>query len=200
MTRIPATRIPGPRMLAAAGRAWRRHGATVAAAAVLAAERRPHQPVLVDGDGPISGQDLLRAAQRLAARWSADGMISAGEPLGLLCGNHRRFVIALIAGSLIGADIVLLSTYSPPRELLDVLDDHQVRTLVSDAARPSTPEFDAWAGTWEPLTETVHPTADPIPLPTAPSRPGRLVLLTSGTGGRPHGAARDSYGRTWAQP
>lgn len=192
MTRIPTTRI-----LSAGLRAYRQHGATIAAAAALGAERRPHDPVLIDADGQISGQELIQSAQRLAARWSASGLISAGEPLGLLCGNHRRFVTALIAGSLIGADIVLLSTYSPPRELVDVLNDHQVRTVVTDATRPGTPEFEAWPGIWEPIADTGLPAPGPLLPPPRPPRPGQLVLLTSGTGGRPRGAARDSYG--WAQ-
>lgn len=191
------TRGPISRMLGAGLRAYRQHGATVAAVAALGAARRTHDPVLIDADGPVSGQELLQSARQLAARWSAGGMISAGEPLGLLGGNHRRFVTALIAGSLIGADIVLLSTYSPPRELLEVLNDHQVCTVVTDADRPMTPEFEAWPGIWEPIPDSDHPTTAPIPPLAPPSRPGRLVLLTSGTGGRPRGAARNSYG--WAQ-
>jgi acyl-CoA synthetase (AMP-forming)/AMP-acid ligase II/NAD(P)-dependent dehydrogenase (short-subunit alcohol dehydrogenase family) len=164
------------RMIAAA----RDNGVSPAAACAIGAARHPQRAAIVDDDGAITFAELHARVRGLAVALANDHRIGPGRPLAILCRNHRGFVTALLAGARLGADVLLLNTEMPAAQLADTLVAHQVAAVVADRELA-------------PPGVTVIPAED---LPTARGRlpraktPGRIVILTSGTTGRPKGAPR----------
>jgi fatty-acyl-CoA synthase len=112
--------------------------------------------------------------------------------VGLLGHNRRAFVEATVAVAAVGADLVFLNaSFAGPQlgavargERLDLLlhdDDLAEVAAAADVRRLGTTTTSALAGA-EP--GNVRP----------PRRPGRMVILTSGTTGRPKGASRGPTG------
>ncbi|HJU97505.1 MAG TPA: AMP-binding protein [Jiangellaceae bacterium] len=177
-----------------------RYRLTLASAAEMSAIRHPDRVAVVDERGSLTFDDLGRRSTALADALHHDGLLREGGRLGLLCRNHRDFVIAAVAGSRVGADLVFLSTDLGAPALAGVLEREQVTTLVHD--EEFTPLLDrvsfsgrsivSWAGPGAPA-----PTLDQLSGSAAPPAPhprsrGRLVVLTSGTTGTPKGAPRDA--------
>ncbi|TVT17074.1 AMP-binding protein, partial [Amycolatopsis rhizosphaerae] len=171
--------------------ALNRWGATLAGGYTAAAARSPHETAVTDDEGTQwSFQELSRLADRLGGLL---GKLGAGEgaPVALLARNHAWFVLTLLACGKIGADVVLLNTGLAEPQVIDAVLRHEVRVLIAD---------DEFAGVLRALP------ADAVVVSTGelgklvedapqvrlgpPSRPGRLVVLTSGTTGAPKGARR----------
>lgn len=103
--------------------------------------------------------------------------------------NHRDFVAASAAVAAVGADLVLLNTGFAGPQLADVVEHEGIRAVVHDdefaeivagcGAELLVDEnrIDEWS-----RSGTVEPGA----------APGKVIILTSGTTGRPKGAARAS--------
>lgn len=128
--------------------------------------------------------------------------VEAEDGIAVLCRNHRYFLDAVFAAAKLGARAVLLNTDSAGAELSDILGREDVSTLVYDdefaeraadapqrlrRVRAWTEEGDGDAG--EPSIDSLIAAGDATP-PRYPARPGRLVILTSGTSGTPKGASR----------
>jgi acyl-CoA synthetase (AMP-forming)/AMP-acid ligase II len=189
------TGLVSPMSPARAIRAWRtvsRFGLTLACAAELSAIRYPGRTALVDERGSMSFGELGAAAESAADALHWRERLWEGDRLGILCRNHRDFVIAALAGSRLGADLVFLSTDLGASALAGVLDREAVTMVVHDeefagvldssgsaVPRMTGQELEAMAAV---------PSAAPMPIP---DRRGRLVVLTSGTTGMPKGAPRD---------
>ncbi|MGH8825159.1 MAG: AMP-binding protein [Jiangellaceae bacterium] len=189
-----------PLRLVRVARAVSRYGLTLASAAEMSAIRHPHRLAVVDERGGVTFADLGRRASAMADALHHDGLLRQGGRLGLLCRNHRDFVVAAVAGSRLGADLVLLSTDLGTPALAGVLEREQVTALVHDEEFaplldrvPFTgPRIVSWAGPDAPA-----PNVDTLAGVAAPPSPhprdrGRLVVLTSGTTGTPKGAPRDA--------
>jgi acyl-CoA synthetase (AMP-forming)/AMP-acid ligase II len=112
--------------------------------------------------------------------------------IGLLNRSHRSVMVTLSAANKIGVRVVLMNTGFAGPQLADVAAREQVHCILAD---------DEFAGLLDVLPqETVrigsreqHELVDGqarSALP-APSRPGGMVLLTSGTTGTPKGAPRN---------
>ena len=87
-----------------------RYGLTLASAAEMSAIRYPDRVAVVDERGSITFGDLGRRAAALADALHDEGLLREGDRLGLLCRNHRDVVMAAVAGSRLGADLVFIST------------------------------------------------------------------------------------------
>jgi acyl-CoA synthetase (AMP-forming)/AMP-acid ligase II len=188
------TGLIGPIPPYRAVRLWRalsRFGLTLASAVELSAIRYPDRTAIVDQRGSMTYSELSAAAAAAAAAMHHREIVRKGGRLGILCRNHRGFVIAAAAGSRLGADLVFLNTDLAAPALAGVLDREAVTTVLHDdeftevlertgfvGRRVADPELEALAGTSAP------------PPPRANTR-GRLVVLTSGTTGVPKGAPRD---------
>lgn len=173
-----------PRALAAAA-PW---GATLAAAMAAAAGRYPERVAVHDDEGPVSYGALWTRARRTAAGLREAG-IGPGTTVGLLCRNHRGFVEWLAAVSALGADVVLLNTGFAAPQLADVVQHEHVDHLIHD---DEFAEVVAGCGATTHDEAAMRAFAATVGRVPPQRHQGRVVILTSGTTGRPKGATRHS--------
>jgi acyl-CoA synthetase (AMP-forming)/AMP-acid ligase II len=191
-------RFERPDRLLAVGSALKRWGPTVAGGYVAAASRQPDATAVIDEAGTLTFAEVHRRTNAIAAGLRARG-IRAGDGVGVLCRNHRGFVEASIAVSKLGANVLYLNTGFAGPQLAEVLEREGAKAVVFDAEFAELVE--PCAGdrvlvvAWQEGV-TAHATLDELagkedPSDLAPpARPGRVVILTSGTTGTPKGAAR----------
>jgi fatty-acyl-CoA synthase len=194
-------RLSGPRRLFGAARAIRRFGLTYAGGFASAAALHPQQPCVIDERGQLTWQEVDQTADALAHALRRRG-VAEGSVVAVLCRNHRWFTIATSALAKLGAHVLYLNTGFAGPQLREVLAREQPRALILDE------EFTGLLGggdgvevtllAWtDPATTPRHPTLDALAAegPTTPveppERPGRTIILTSGTTGTPKGAPRD---------
>jgi acyl-CoA synthetase (AMP-forming)/AMP-acid ligase II len=174
--------------------AW---GTTLAGEFTSAAARDPHRTALVDERGDLTYAEVGERTTRLAAGMRLE---SARPRIAVLCRNHRGLVETLIAGSKRGADVVLLNTAFGAGQLRDVLTELRVDLMVADVefadivykAPRSAQRVVVWAdapGGSGPELEDIITAGEPRRL-RPPRVQGRMIMLSSGTTGRPKGARR----------
>jgi fatty-acyl-CoA synthase len=185
-----------PRTLWRMGRVLAARSFSPSTLCALAAARYPDQLAIVDERGALSYAELQSRVERLAASLRARFDIGPRNALGILCRNHRGFVEAFLAGSRLGADVVLVNTEFSAPQLSRVLADFQLGCVVVDAEVLPTVERTAHPaprvladGFDSSSIDALIASASNGAVPTERRR-GRLVLLTSGTTGAPKGAAR----------
>ena len=188
---------PGPPIrVAAQFGALRTWGYGLAGELRQAAARDPDRPALIDPvRGEISYRDLLDRAERLARSLRGSYGIRSGDRIGVLCRNHHGLVETAVAGTLLGADTVLVNTGLSGPQLAVVAEEQRLRLLVHDAefvertvAVPAAVQRIGERGYEELVAHAppgeLHP----------PARDGRTIVLTSGTTGTPKGARRPTPG------
>jgi fatty-acyl-CoA synthase len=164
----------------------------------ISALRHGDQPAVTDERGTITYAEFDEAINRLAGALRGLGL-TAGDSIGIMCRNHRQPLIVAFAASRVGLNAIWLNTSFSGPQAREVAEREGVDLLVHDAD---------FAGILEDLTlphgkvlvAIDDPAADQLDqmiaaspttdLPPAPAKPGRIVLLTSGTTGTPKGAAR----------
>ncbi|MEU6558640.1 AMP-binding protein [Nocardia nova] len=173
-------------------------GISLAGGYAAAAACEPRRDALVDDDGRIGFGDLHRRTDEIARGLLALGL-DGRHCAGMLARNHLATVETMIAAGKAGLDLVLLNASLSARQLEDVAQRQRLSALFVD-------------GELEPLIHYLHggitrfgiDSAAPSPDRTslvqlaalAPgvrlrrTRPGRLIVLTSGTSGAPKGARR----------
>ncbi|WP_431832916.1 AMP-binding protein [Corynebacterium freneyi] len=176
----------------------------------IAAARDPHHTAIIDDGGSMTYSEFHDNANRLA-RALRHGDIRPRDRIGLLCRNHRGFLLALCAHGRLGTDLVLLNTGASAEQTLAVIREQKLDFLfIDEEFTHLLPEnFDdcpvavSWLENyqdascvregWTSMREMLR-TAPPESWPTAdlPTRPrrGRVIVLTSGTTGTPKGARR----------
>jgi fatty-acyl-CoA synthase len=171
----------------------RGYGASPIGSVAAAVVRSPDRAAVVDDRGSLTYRQLWQRANALAAGLTAEG-IEAESRVGLLAGNGAPFVEALLATALLGSTTVLLNTRFAPPQVADVAASERLDVIVSDAeygelagAAIGVPLLDAAR-----CTELVAEHLGERPAP--PADKGRIVLMTSGTTGRPKGAHRPPGG------
>ena len=188
-------------------RVLRRYGPHATTGFALAANRCPDATGLVDERGSLTWREIQDRADALAV-----GLGSIGDAVptsvAILCRNHRGFVDAFLAAGRLGVPGLLLNTGFSGPQLADVLEreaatlivyDEEFAGLVADARSriPGLTEVLAWVD--EPTATRDRPTTDQLidrhrgEQPPV-RKPGRVVLLTSGTTGTPKGANRSGGG------
>lgn len=150
----------------------------------VSAARWPERIALVDDHGPLTYRALAASADAAAMAFRTGNGIGPGDRVGIMCRNGRNFVIAVFAAGRLGADVVLLNTDFRDAALASTIRDQELTLVVAD------PEFTAM------VEATGVPVADPGMRSARGQLPridheGRLILLTSGTTGRPRGVPRD---------
>jgi len=187
----------------------RRQGANAMTGLSLSAVRSPRATGLIDERGSLTWAELERRSDAAAVAMRELLGDRAGT-LGILCRNHRGLVESLAAAAKIGTDALLLNTGFSGPQLGDVLVREKASLVVYD--EEFAPLLEEARARVEGLVEVVAWRDDPgAPSDAAHSldvlidehlgrrpgraaRPGRTVLLTSGTTGTPKGARRAGGG------
>ena len=180
-------------------RTW---GPTMAGGYAAAAERAPDRVSMIDEAGSTTFGQTNRLARRLARDLYLMG-VRPGSRVGILCRNHAGMVWAMVACSRLGADSVLLNTGLAAGPLAEAIENNEVSLLVADSEferlygelPAGISRVTAWGEPSAPgpriSTEVVEDAEDPEETdPEPPVKPGRLIVLTSGTTGAPKGARR----------
>ena len=168
--------------------ASRRWGRTIEGAVAASAARYPLAVAIHDEAGAISYRELWERSDAFA-RTLRERDVGAGRTVGVLCGNHRWFVVVTLAVRKVGADVVLLNpTFAAP-EIEAVVAGERIDVLIHDdelAASVAGMEVPTIS---RAVVEDLSSDRTRGALqPASPS--GRLVILTSGTTGRARGAVR----------
>ena len=175
-----------------------RWGATIAGAYQAAAARGVHDVALHDERTVRSYGDVDERSNRLGNALAARGIIE-GDVVALMCRNHAAMVEAMVACGKLGADVVLLNTGLSASAVAKVIASHKPSAVLADDEFAAT--IDAASGhflrlcTW-PERELGYLTVDELIRDASPNaltpvqKPGRIVVLTSGTTGLPKGARR----------
>lgn len=165
--------------------AW---GTSLPGVVAASAVRQPHRIAIEDETGALTYRDLWDRSRRVAAALTDRG-VGPGTGIGLLCRNHVGFVEWLIAAVATGADVVLLNTGFAGPQLADVVAHEGIQFIIHDDEFADS-VGDCGVTAFDESAMAVLITCDHrIP----PRRSlGRMVILTSGTTGRPKGAGRRS--------
>lgn len=181
-------------MLAGAAR-W---GMSPAALVAAVAAAEPDRPAIIDAEGSTSYAELDRRSSS-AARGLLGAGVGAGDRVGLLARNSADFLLAQLAAAKLGADVVYLNTGFAAPALAGVCDDERVVAVVCDqefadlvaTAAGHRPVLSLGPG--ETGLAARGECSAALRLPAFPGA-GQHVILTSGTTGRPKGAARGGPG------
>ncbi|NUR26006.1 MAG: AMP-binding protein [Catenulispora sp.] len=174
-------------------------GATIAGGFRAAAARTPNAEAVIDERVVLTYRELTTRATRLANGLQTRG-VEPGDKVALLCRNHAGMVICFIACAELGVDAVLLNTGLSAGQLTQVLEEQRPKAVIADT------EFDAVLTGCPPEALRVNSWHEPgaaVPLTLddvidnasaaarrPPDKPGRIIVLTSGTTGAPKGARR----------
>ncbi len=196
LARAGAVGVEPPARMAAILKALRNFG-PFGAAVHLAALRHGENLAVTDDRGDLSYAAMDEQINRLAHALLDLGL-NPGDTVGILCRNHRAPLIVGFAASRAGLRSLWLNTSFSARQATEVTEREGVDLLVHDA------EFDDLLGEVNPrlgkyAVDVAGSTTDALDdliasgspeLPAPPAKPGRIVLLTSGTTGTPKGAPR----------
>ncbi len=163
----------------------------------VAALRHGDRAAIDDELGTLTFNEFEEQVNRLASAMRGKGL-GAGSSVGVLCRNHRMPLIVAFAASRLGMNGIWLNTAFSARQAKEVAEREGVELLIYDE------DLEEVAADIEPrhgklVTATEDRRADELgrlivsgnaELPPPPARPGRIVLLTSGTTGTPKGAPR----------
>lgn len=197
MVRSGAIGIESPQKMLGVAKAVRDFG-TVGACVRIAAIRGGENPAIVDDRGELSYAEFDERINRLANSLRDLGLKAGTDAVGILCRNGRAPLIACFAASRAGLRCVWLNTGFAAvqatavceREGVDLLIHDAEFTELVDGVNPGMGKYVASAdGTGPDTLDALIATGSPE-LPPAPERPGKLILLTSGTTGTPKGAPR----------
>jgi fatty-acyl-CoA synthase len=186
--------IEPPQRLASIALAMRAYG-PYGGAVRIAAIRKPDAPAIWDERGELTYAELDEQVNRLANAFADLGM-TAGDSVGILCRNHRAPLIAGFAASRAGLRCLWLNTAFSARQATEVIEREGVDLLVhddvfSDAVSGVSPRFGTYAASLAgPAAFDELVASGEAKAPPAPAKPGRIILLTSGTTGTPKGAPR----------
>jgi len=179
----------------------RRWGSTPASGYATSALRQPDRPAIVDEGGTLTFAEVHGRTNALARGLASRGL-GPGDGIALLCRNHRHFVEVTVACAKLGADVLYLNTSFAGPQLADVVARERPRALIYDAEfAPLLAGVDAGVDRLVAWPEPGAPTPADTSLDalragfdaddlSPPERPGRTVILTSGTTGTPKGAER----------
>jgi acyl-CoA synthetase (AMP-forming)/AMP-acid ligase II len=189
-----------PDRIVKALKALRGFGPTPAAGYTVSALRFPAETAIIDDLGTVTFAEVHRRSNALAHELRTAG-IREGDPVAIMCRNHRGFIDTTVALSKLGANALYLNTAFAGPQITEVAEREQPAAIVYDAefenlvrdAGQGRRRFIAWHDADEPsedprLEELIArgETSDLAP----PSQKGRVVILTSGTTGSPKGAQR----------
>ncbi len=188
LAKMMLTPLERPDRLPRALKAMAPWGSSMAGLVAGAAARYPDRPGIIDDQGSTTYRELWRRSQAIAAALAAHD-IGPDARVGLLARNRLGMVEAMTAVDAIGADLVLLNTGFAGPQLADVVESERIDVIIhDDEFADAVAECGARLLVDETMLEAMTQSGSVGP----PARAGKVVILTSGTTGRPKGAARTS--------
>ncbi|MGB3440102.1 MAG: AMP-binding protein [Actinophytocola sp.] len=175
-----------------------RWGATVAGGYRAICVRFPQEQALVDELGTLTFTEVDQRTTRLANGLAKHG-VRQGRRVAVMCRNHAGMVEAIVACGKLGASVLLLNTSLSANQVRDTVMTHRPAALLVDEEfislmhylPASLPRVLTWGNghegdlTIDGLIEDASPERI-----KAPSSPGKIIVLTSGTTSNPKGARR----------
>jgi fatty-acyl-CoA synthase len=194
LVRAGAVGIDGPQRILGMVQAMNSYG-PFGASPRIAAIRHGERVAIADERGEISYQEFDALVNQLSNALSA--RLEAGDTVGILCRNHRGPLLAAFAASRAGLNAVWLNTAFSARQATEVAEREGVDLLIHDT------EFTELVADIMPshgkVTVDIDCASDDLDVfmagasqdaPPAPTKNGKMILLTSGTTGTPKGAPR----------
>jgi len=195
VARAGAIGLGSPRALAATLRVLTEYG-PFGGAPRIAALHDGERPAIRDDGGEVDYARFDELIDRVANVIAGRGL-GAGDSVGILCRNHRWPLIVAFAASRLGMRGVWLNTSFSARHAREVAEREGVGLLVHDAdLAPVVAGIDPPHGRIAvAIDDPRHAELGALAAGASrkllpPARPGRIVLLTSGTSGTPKGAPR----------
>lgn len=170
-----------------------RYGATLPGVALAAARARPRAHVLSDAAGSVSGAELERAVDAVAAELAARVRAGGGTEVVVCCGSHRGLVAALAAAGALGLDSTLVSP-AAGAEALAVSTSGAAAIVVDPDSRDAVAAATGRDDLLDVLETITRPPGGTLRAVPRPRRRGGMRLLTSGTTGLPRPTARRGVG------
>ncbi|MEV5653056.1 AMP-binding protein [Nocardia sp. NPDC052254] len=173
-----------------------RWGFNLAGGYAAAAAHSPDRIAIVDDERSRTFAEIDRRSTALAAGMGRLGLRS-GDAIGLLTRNHAGMVETMVAAGKLGVDTILLNAGLSARRIEEIVQRHRLAHVFVDAEldplihylHDDIERIATDAGT--PGRTTIDDLIDSGSARFArPARPGRLIVLTSGTSGTPKGARR----------
>jgi acyl-CoA synthetase (AMP-forming)/AMP-acid ligase II len=137
---------------------FRRWGMTPAAACAMNAARDPSRIAVIDERESVSYGEVDRRSSIVATALARLG-IGGGDPVELLARNSSAFIVAQIAVSKLGADVLYVNTGFAGPQLGEVLRNENVVAVIADDE--FAPTLDDVAGSLPRLTAWVHDNSAP---------------------------------------
>ncbi|MGB1583522.1 MAG: AMP-binding protein [Solirubrobacterales bacterium] len=188
-----------PKVLLEMKRAMKKYGPTQPAGYAINAVAVPNEPAIIDELGTLTHKEVHERTNQIAHGLAAHG-VGADSRVAILCRNHRGFIESFVATLKVGADGLLLNTAFAGPQLVQVIEDQNADAVIMDeeyvamldGALQDRPVFIAWKDSDAPAFATLDDLREgrSTEEPPAPERTGRTIILTSGTTGKPKGAAR----------
>jgi len=168
-------------------------GFTLAGGYAAGAGYAPHRTALIDDRGESTFAEIHARTQALASALAELG-IGPGDAIGLLARNHTEMVEITTAGGKLGVDTILLTTGLSTERIAAIAEIHQLAAIFVDpelegllSRLPSDlPCYTTHGRSAQPgragLADLIDSAGEDF---DKPAQPGRLIVLTSGTGGPP---------------
>jgi acyl-CoA synthetase (AMP-forming)/AMP-acid ligase II len=185
---------------------FRQWGMTPAALCAVNAARDPSQLAVIDERESVTYAEIDRRSTIVAAALGQLG-VGEGDAVALLARNSAAFIVAQVAVSKLGADALYANTGFAGPQLGEVLKSENAAAIIADdefaplleEVAGSLPRLTAWVGSGKAPKDSIDglvkaAEGSALPVLPAPDQAGRHVILTSGTTGRPKGAARGAPG------
>nr|WP_233434183.1 AMP-binding protein [Nocardia yamanashiensis] len=170
-------------------------GFNLAGGYAAAAAASPKRTAVVDDRGSRTFREIHERSHALASAVAGLGLVP-GDAVGLLARNRVGMVETMVAAGKLGVDVVLLNAGLSARRIEDLVQRHQLGTLFVDSDLEHLVHY-LHADIRRYRTDDVPGEHTIAALAEAggsgfdrPARPGKLVVLTSGTSGTPKGARR----------
>ncbi|MDQ3786198.1 MAG: AMP-binding protein [Actinomycetota bacterium] len=173
-------------------------GATVAGGYRAACVRFPNEHAIADELGTLTFTEIDQRTTRLANALSKHG-VRQGRRVAVMARNHAGMVESIVACGKLGASVLLLNTGLSANQVRDTVMTHRPAAVLVDEEfislmhylPASLPRILTW-GSGHPGDLTIDgliEDASPERI-KAPSSPGKIIVLTSGTTSNPKGARR----------
>jgi len=178
----------------------RRWGPSLPAGYLTSAIRYADRPAVIDERGVLTFAEVNERTNALASSLRLRG-IGLGDNVAIMCRNHRGFIEATVALAKLGASAIYLNTEFGAPAIAEVIKREGAKALIYDEefqelVAEGAAEIDRFLAWHEPDAKPQDATleeliglGDPYELDPPPHN-GRIVILTSGTTGKPKGALR----------